>query len=404
MSEKKPRILCQGHEISNDTRLTGMNNNDIIIGPSGAGKSRGYVLPNILQCNENMVVADPKGVLYHQTGGVLQQEGYQVYNIDFTDCANSWGYNPLSYIHHDEATDTYKAQDIIRVAACLVPIESSEPFWDLAARMRLESLISYVLDYLPEEEHNLTSVVRLFQSAKAGLLFQEVLEIAPGSFTADRYQMSCMSKQADRMDGSIQGILAERLSCCSFDGARAMFCNPKQFNIPNLGQGKVALFLTISDTDRSMDRLVNLFFTQAINVLCTTADHSPGHRLPTPVRFYLDDFAANFTIPDFDKLTSVIRSREISVSVILQSLSQLVALYGTARAATILNNADHLLYLGGTDVGTAQTISVKANKPTNTILQMPLDKAWLFTRGENPQPVRKYDVQDHPKYQYVPQD
>ena len=166
----------------------------------------------------------------------------------------------------------------------------------------------------------------------------------------------------------------------------------------------MALFLTISDTDRSMDRLVNLFFTQAINVLCTTADHSPGHRLPTPVRFYLDDFAANFTIPDFDKLTSVIRSREISVSVILQSLSQLEAIYGTARAATILNNADHLLYLGGTDVGTAQTISVKANKPTNTILQMPLDKAWLFTRGENPQPVRKYDVQDHPKYQYVPQD
>ena len=114
----------------------------------------------------------------------------------------------------------------------------------------------------------------------------------------------------------------------------------------------------------------------------------------------LDDFAAaaDSCIPDFDKITSVIRSREISVSVILQSLSQLEASYGHARAMTIINNCDHLLYLGGQDVETARYISTKANKSINTVLNMPLDAAWLFTRGQEPKQVQKYDLSQHPRY------
>lgn len=122
--------------------------------------------------------------------------------------------------------------------------------------------------------------------------------------------------------------------------------------------------------------------------------------MEVPVRLILDDFAAaaDACIPDFDRITSVIRSREISVSVILQSLSQLEASYGHSRAMTIINNCDHLLYLGGQDVETARYIAAKANKPMTSILQMPLDGAWLFTRGEAPRAVQKYILESHPLY------
>lgn len=124
----------------------------------------------------------------------------------------------------------------------------------------------------------------------------------------------------------------------------------------------------------------------------------PAHCLPMPVRLYLDDFATNTFIPDFDKTVSVIRSRGVSVSVILQSVSQLEALYGHARAATIMNNCDNCLYLGGQDVDTARFIAVKANRTPDTILSLPLGEAWLFTRGRTPQKVRRYDLTEHALY------
>lgn len=397
------RILAEGQTVSNDTWATGRNNNDLIIGPSGAGKTRGYVLPNILQCSESLIVADTKGALHQDVGGLLAQRGYDVLEINLADClASPWGYNPLDFIRCDRR-GKYSEQDIMTVAAALVPVENGhEPFWDLAAQMILESLIGYVLDFLPDEEHTLSSVVKLFQvmgSRQFERLFDELKEVAPGSFAYNRYQMYSSIANADKMYASIQGILAEKLSTLTFDGTEALFDSPQRIDFRDLGRRKTAVFLNISDTDRSMDRLAALFYTQALHTPCNVADHSPGHRLAVPVRLILDDFAANVCIPDFDKITSVIRSREISVSIILQSLSQLEALYGHARALTIVNNCDQLLYLGGQDVETARYVCTKANKSINTILAMPLDGAWLFTRGEKPQQVRKYRLESHPMYQ-----
>lgn len=134
-----------------------------------------------------------------------------------------------------------------------------------------------------------------------------------------------------------------------------MFSCPQRIDFRSLGREKTAVFLTISDTDRSMDGLVNLFYTQALQTLCNSADKDyPDHRLPVPVRFILDDFATNVRIPDFDKIISVIRSREIYVSIILQSISQLSALYGSGESTTIINNCDNCLYLGGQDVEDCQ--------------------------------------------------
>ena len=398
------RILGEGQTTSNDTWTTGRNNNDLIIGPSGAGKTRGYVIPNILQCSESLIVTDTKGALRQQVGRVLAWQGYRVLEINLADCLSSpWGYNPLDYVRYDERRGKYSEQDIMTIAAAIVPDEpyNHDPYWHRAARMMLESLIAYTLECLPKDEHNLSSVVKLFHCLNNNTydrLMVELSEIDPDSFAVSRYKMCTSCRHAEKMYVSVVGILAEKLSVLTFDGATALLTNPKRIDFRALGQHKIAMFLEISDTDRSMDRLAALFYTQAFHALCDKADHSPGHRLTVPVRLILDDFAANATIPDFDKITSVIRSREISVSIIIQSLSQLEALYGHARAATIINNCDQLLYLGGQDVETARFIGTKANKSINTILQMPLDGAWLFTRGEGPQQVSKYRLEHHPLY------
>lgn len=142
------------------------------------------------------------------------------------------------------------------------------------------------------------------------------------------------------------------------------------------------LFLNVSDTDRTFDHLVNVFYTQALQLLCSEADAAPDGRLKVPVRIIMDDFAASARIPDFDKVISVIRSREISVSLILQSMTQLESMYSHAEATTIVNNCDHLIYLGSQDLETAQFIGCRAYKTPESVLCMPRDKAILMTNGE----------------------
>ena len=164
------------------------------------------------------------------------------------------------------------------------------------------------------------------------------------------------------------------------------------------------MFLTVSDTDSSLYRLADVFYTQALHTLCDLADKSPGHRLKVPVRFYLDDFASNTVIPDFDRIISVIRSREVSVSIIIQSLSQLESLYGSAKAATILNNCNNVLCLGaGRDLVTAKYISQQADRPASSILNTPLAYAWLLTRGRKAEHVTKYNLKSHRLYKRLPE-
>ena len=407
------RILADGHVISNDTWATGLNNNDIIIGPSGAGKTRGIVKPNILQTamqgGESMIITDTKGQLCRDMASVIRQYGYQILELNLADCARSrCGYNPLEFIRYDWSTDSYNTQDIMSVATILTPLESYDTFWDLYARQFLAAIIGYVLECLPRREHNLNTVVKLFRESGTknfDSLFGELCEIAPDSFAATQYKMFRLSRGAEKMYSSTLGILAQKLSVFATDGVSKLATNPHKIRFRDIATKRIAVFLHISDTDRSMDRLATLFYAQALQVLCNYADRQPGGRLPVPVRFYLDDFAsaADCCIPDFDKIISVIRSREISTTVILQSLSQLEASYGHARALTILNNADHLLYLGGQDVETARYISTKADKSVSTILQMPLDCAYLFTRGARPEQVRKYRLENHPLYNETPE-
>lgn len=408
--ENTYRILAENCLACNDTWQTGLNNNDLIIGPSGAGKTRGYVKPNVLQCSESMIITDTKGALYSEIGGVLEQEGYRVMELNLADCGKSpYGYNPLAYIRRD-SQGRYSEQDILTLAACIVPIETArDPYWETTARIYLESAVSYVLEALPAEEQNLSSVVRLAgemgNGGKYRKLMEELAVIDPESFALSRYRMfKSVSENASITSACIHSFLASKLAPLSFDGARHIFTNPKKINIKELGRKKAAVFLTISDTDSTLYRLASLFYTQALHTLCELADKRPEHRLKVPVRFYLDDFASNVVIPEFDRMVSVIRSREISVSVIIQSLSQLESIYGHAKAMTILNNCDNLLCLGvGRDMETARYISQQVNRPVSAVLNTPLNDAWLLTRSQKAQQVEKYDLKRHRLYERLPE-
>lgn len=397
------RILAKGQTISNDTWATGLNNNDMIIGPSGSGKTRGYVKPNLLQMNGSMIVTDTKGLLRREVGPVLERHGYQVAELNLADpLASPWGYNPLAYIREcrdvqaNRDGDFYREQDVKKIAQAICPeTNSKEPFWDQAARMYLEAILLFVLNQLPEKQHDLyqayTFLTKLGTDEAEEVIDAECL-LHPGSAFARKMEMISQNAKAERMDASIKGILAQHLDVVTYSGVRRMFRMERQVDMGAFLRGRTALFLSVSDSDRSQDALVNLFYTQALQYLMDAADRQPDSRLPIPVRLLLDDFSTNTVIPDFDKIASVIRSREIYVTLVIQSLSQLEGLYGHAKAQTIINSCDHCLYLGGTDIRTARYFAEKLNCQVSTVLNLPLDSMYLFARGSEPRRVRKYDL------------
>ena len=407
MRDNGYRILADGVAVSNDTWATGLANHDLIIGPTGGGKTRNYVVPNLLSSKESFIAADTKGSLRRQVGGILERRGFRVLELDFTDVLHSpWGYNPLRFIRWDSERKCWNEQDIITVAAALVPVTSrTDPFWDLSARNYAEALIGYTLDNLPREEHTLVSVAKLFAEAETGILdelMREYCTICPDSFAAMRWKFLQGGRKADKTYSSILAILSQKLSNYSFGGVQALFQNPNQIDFAAISQEPTAVFVHVSDCDFSLQNLTSLFYTQALQMLIAEADSRPDNRLQIPVRLYLDDFS-NLIIPDMDKTISIIRSREISVSIALQSVTQLEGQYGHAKAMTIIDNCDHLLYLGGQSVETARFIGAKANKPASAILNLPLGKAWLFERGNSPREVKKYDLTRHPLYRQLPE-
>lgn len=392
MQNTSDRVLAEGVRISNDTWLTRRNNNDLIIGPSGAGKTTGYVMPNILNSEESMIIVDTKGNLYHKTADHLRQKSYTVLLLDFTDIQNTpVGYNPLDFVRRDEMGEPNE-QDIMAISHAILPDESvsNDPFWSRISRLVLESAIAYQLEFCGDK--TLTSTATLLAELTTGKfdrLLEEIGEITPDSLCYRRYSLWRNMRQAEKMTASVAGILAEAMAVLSSRGAQRLYAAPVRVNFQSVSDHKTAVFLNVSDTDAAQYKLVNLFYTQALHVLCDYADRRPGSRLPIPVRLYLDDFASNLIIPAFDKIISVIRSREISVSIMLQSLSQLVKMYGEHGKTTILSNCDHALLLGCNDVDTARYFATKANVSLHRILDMSLDSAWLFERGSKAREVVK---------------
>lgn len=406
---RSQRILSKTSSISNDTYLTGINNNDLIIGPSGGGKTRGYVIPNIIHTNDNLIVADTKGNLYKHYKNHLEKKGYKVMNLDLINPSTSpWGFNPLLYIREIECDSNatndnrYNEDDISRVAKAICPVQSKDdPVWDQAAQMYLEALILYTLNRLPKNQHNLCDVFYMMSKIADDditSLFEEEAMLHPKSSFAIKYSAIKTTITSEKTNASVLFILSTHLNKVANQSLMHLYTTNNQINFSDFVNGKTVLFLNVSDNDRSKDPLVNLFYTNAFQYLINSADSNEDSKLPIPIRFIMDDFCTNALIPDFDNLISVIRSREIYVSLIIQSISQLEGRYDQYKAQTIINNCDHLLYLGSNDPQTADYFAKKANRLPSSIECLPLKKLYIFARGSEPLLDDLYNINEDDTY------
>jgi len=392
------RVVAEGVTLSNNTFETGLNNNDIIIGSSGSGKTQGYVIPNILQTTDSFICVDTKGSILNRTRQSLIKRGYRIELIDFKDPSNSTiGYSPFDYIGKYSNGD-FNELDMKFIADVVNPqsAEQTDPFWMQAAGEYMQWAISYMLFFLTKKEHTMETVLKLINSISSDKFDRMVQQSeceAPDSLPARLGRSIYDTKHgAEKMYSSIIGILRNNVARINAKELNYLYLNDKRIDFADLGRNKTALFVNISDIDRSLDSLLNLFYSQALNALVRSADNDyKDCRLKVPCRIILDDFASNFIIPNFDNIISVIRSRDLYVSVIIQSLSQLTSMYGPHRAATILNNCDCQIYLGGQDVETGQYFASKCNRTVESILYMPLDNLYLFIRGQKPQLLKRYD-------------
>ncbi len=393
------RMLADGYYVSNDTHKTKLNNNDIICGGSGRNKTTGYVQPLISQKCGSMVIADTKNYLYEQHADELKKAGYKVYKLDVVTGEDSCSYNVLEYVRYDAETDTYNERDIMSLAhmMCNVNVkEDKDPFWRTSAEIILSSVISFVLESCPISEHHIGTVNKLIDTLydlrKYELLIKEHESEFPDSFAVSRFRRFKVVAGADKTYSCIMMFLSTAVSCFSCKETKDIFCNRSSIDFEKMGEEKTAVFLNVSDVDDSMDMVISLFYRDVLGKLIRYADKQPEKRLRVPVRFIIDDFASGCRIEDFSKIISVIRSREISVSVIIQSVTQLEELYTKQEAMTILSNSDHFLFLGTSDNQTAEYIGRKMNVPYYNILNLPLNSAYLFEAG-NPKggmKVKKY--------------
>ncbi len=396
-------IVFTKHIAANtDSWQTGMNNNILVLGCSGSGKTHNHLKPNLMQCQGSYIVLDTKGSLYDEMGAYLALQGYKVDQLDFTTMGGTCGYDPLHQVRIENGKPNQ--QDIIAIASAICPKEAqqSDPFWGLAAANYLSSYIAYVFEALPEREWSMASVIKLFESGTGKIqhLFNDLAMHNPDSYAASLFNRSKATCGAEKMHSSILGIIAANLLPFGFKGALDSYANPNRIDFSSFGREKRALFVTVDDIDHSLEGLTSLFIEQAFTRLCSSADRDyTEHRLPIPVRFILDDFA-NLNIPHIDDMLAVIRSREISATIICQTVSQLEARYGTAAANSIIGNCDRQLLLAVQDEATARYFSLRANKPAFALLETPANTWWYFERGKRGKQDGAYQLDQHPEYPF----
>lgn len=426
------KIFTQNVRMGLDGRKHRRNLNTVVVGGSGAGKTRFYAKPNLCQANTSFTVLDPKGELLRSTGHLLRQKGYEVRVLDLLNMEKSHCYNPFVYLRDDN--DVQRLVTNLFKSTTPKGSQSNDPFWDTAASMLLLALIFYLKYEAPPDEQNFPMVMEMLRAADVredcdeytsplDELFER-LEMREPDHIAVKYYKDYHSGSAKTLK-SIQITLAARLEKFNLSSLAALTATD-ELDLPSLGEKKVALFALIPDNDTSFNFLVSILYTQLFQQLFYLADHKYGGSLPVPVHFLMDEFS-NVSLPeDFSKILAVMRSRNVYVSIILQNVAALKALF-EKEWESILGNCDEFLYLGGNETSTHKLISEsylgKSTIDTNTYgkssgrngnystnyrisgreLLTPdevrmLDNryALLFIRGERPVMDEKYDILKHP--------
>ena len=434
---RKNLILTQNVRMGLDGRKHRRNLNVLVVGGSGAGKTRFYAKPNIMQANTSYVVLDPKGEILRDIGYLLEWHGYNIKVLDLIHTERSHGFNPFVYLRDDK--------DVLRLVNNLIRnttpkgAQSSDPFWERAETALLEALILYLVNEAPPEEQNFSMVMEMINAAEVreddeeyasvlDELFERLAMRDPEHLAVKQYHIFKLA--AGKTAKSILISLGVRLEKFNLPQIAAVVCHD-ELNIPALGEHKTALFAVIPDNDSSLNFIIGRMYSSIFQELYYVADQVHGSRLPVHVHCVMDEFA-NVALPDeFDKLLATMRSREISVSIIIQNIAQLKALF-EKQWESIIGNCDEFLYLGGNETSTHKMISEsylgRATIDTNTygkstgrsgsystnyqlsgrelytadeVRMLDNRYALLFIRGEHPIQDEKYDILRHPNISFT---
>ena len=345
------------------------NKNILVIGGSGSGKTRFFVKPNLMQMHSSYVTTDPKGTVLVECGKMLIKNGYKVKVLNTINFKKSMHYNPFAYIRSEK--DILKLVNTIIVNTKGEGQQSGEDFWVKAEKLYYTALIGYIWYECVEEEQNFTTLLDMINASEAreddeefknpvDLMFDELEERDPEHFAVKQYKKYKLA--AGKTAKSILISCGARLAPFDIKELRDL-TSYDELELDMLGDEKTALFVIISDTDDTFNFIVSIMYTQLFNLLCDRADDVYNGRLPVHVRCLLDEFANIGQIPKFEKLIATIRSREISASIILQSKSQLKAIYKD-NADTIEGNCDTTLFLGGKEKTTLKELAEVLGKET----------------------------------------
>lgn len=430
------KLFSQNFRIGLDGKKHRRNLNSLIVGGSGAGKTRFYGKPNIMQCNTSFVVLDPKGEILRDTGYLLEKEGYVIKVVDLINMTRSHCYNPFHYIQDDK--------DVLKLITNLIRnttpkgSQTNDPFWEKSETALLEALCLYLIHEAPEEEQNFTMIMEMIGAAEVreddedyqsplDELFERLEMRKPQSLAVKQYKI--YKQAAGKTAKSILISVGVRLAAFNLDSI-ASITSVDELELEKMGERKSVLFAVIPDNDSTFNFLIGMLYTQLFQMLYYQADIVHGGELPVPVHFLMDEFA-NVALPDeFDKLLSTMRSRQIFVSIIIQNLAQIKALYKDSWES-IVGNCDELYYLGGNEQSTHKFMSEYLGKETidtNTygkssgrngnystndqqagrelltadeVRLLDNDYALLFIRGERPIFDKKYDILKHPNVKYT---
>lgn len=345
------------------------NKNILVIGGSGSGKTRFFVKPNLMQLHSSYCVTDPKGTILVECGHMLRKHGYEIRVLNTINFKKSHHYNPFVYIRSEK--DILKLVNTIIANTKGEGDKSGEDFWVKAEKLYYQALIGYIWYEAPDEEKNFTILLEMINASEAreddenfknavDLMFEELEKENPDHFAVRQYKKYKLA--AGKTAKSILISCGARLAPFDIKELRDLM-EYDELELDQVGDRKTALFIIISDTDDTFNFVVSIMYTQMFNLLCDRADDKYGGRLPIHVRCLLDEFANIGQIPKFDKLIATIRSREISTSIILQSQSQLKAIYKDS-ADTIVGNCDTTLFLGGKETTTLKEMSEMLGKET----------------------------------------
>ena len=426
-------ILSQNMRLGLNAKKHRRNLNVLVVGGSGAGKTRFYAKPNLMQCNTSFIVADPKGEMLRSIAPLLIENGYDIKVFNLIEPENSDGYNPFVYIRKDE--------DVIKLISNLIQnttpknAQQNDPFWEKSEIALDSALMLYLLQEAPPEEQTFEMLMFLIENAATvededesgyqspvDILFQGLEDEKPEHIAVRQYKI--FKQASGKTAKSILISAAVRLAAFNLPEIAKM-TSYDNLDIGTLGERKRAIFCVIPDNDNSFNYLVGMLYTQAFQALYFNADNNHGGELPIPVHIVMDEFA-NVALPDnFERILATMRSRRISVSIIIQNMAQLKALFKDSWE-NITGNCDTLLYLGGNEQSTHEYISKMLGKETidtrtrgitkgqhgssNTNYQnagrelLTLDEvrlldnsnALIFIRGERPLIDKKFDILSHP--------